>query len=388
MPYFCKTVCWCGAISCGAIPRISVTLQETTIMKTEHLLIIRFSALGEVAMLVPVVSSLARQYPELRITVLSQPFARPLFDGLAANVGFMEADIKGEYHGVKGMNALYRRLVAKNFTAIADLHNVPSSSYLRMRFNLSGYRVEHIDLHRAQRRRLTSAKDRRLVQLPTVFESYMDVLARLDYPVRPDFVSVFPPTGGNLRLVDDGIGQKKPFQQWIGIAPFASHRGKAYPEGMMLDAVAGIVRRHPSCRIFLFGNGEEKMGVMDAWCGRFNNCTNASRLLGSIRQELVLMSHLDVMVSMDSAYMHLASIAGARVVSVWGATHPYAGFLGWGQRDADALQVQMDCRPCSIYGNRPCLRGDYACLSAISPEDVVGRVETALAEASGMAKLK
>ena len=51
-------------------------------MKTEHLLIMRFTALGEVAMLVPVVSSLAQQYPELRITVLSQPFARPLFGGI------------------------------------------------------------------------------------------------------------------------------------------------------------------------------------------------------------------------------------------------------------------------------------------------------------------
>ena len=61
----------------------------------------RFSALGYVAMLVPVVSSLARQYPDLRITVLSRPFARTFFEEMAPNVGFMEADLKGEYHGVK-----------------------------------------------------------------------------------------------------------------------------------------------------------------------------------------------------------------------------------------------------------------------------------------------
>ena len=66
-------------------------------MKTDHLLIMRFSAMGDVAMLVPVVSSLARQYPDLRITVLSRPFARPFFEELAPNVGFMEADLKGEY---------------------------------------------------------------------------------------------------------------------------------------------------------------------------------------------------------------------------------------------------------------------------------------------------
>ena len=117
-------------------------------MKTEHLLVIRFSALGDVAMMVPVVSSLARQYPDLRITVLSRELMRPLFEDMAPNVGFMGADLNKEYHGIKGLNALYRRLMAKNFTAVADMHNVLRSKYLRMRFNADRYRVEHIDKNR------------------------------------------------------------------------------------------------------------------------------------------------------------------------------------------------------------------------------------------------
>ena len=121
--------------------------------------------MGDVAMTVPVVKSLAQQYPDLRITVLSKPFARTLFDGLAPNVSFMGADIKGEYHGIKGLNALYRRLTAKNFTAIADLHSILRSSYLRMRFNFDRYRVAHIDKHRAMRRALTATNNKQLVQI-------------------------------------------------------------------------------------------------------------------------------------------------------------------------------------------------------------------------------
>ena len=49
-------------------------------MKKDHLLIIRFSALGDVAMAVPVVYALAHQYPDLRITVLSRSYARPFFE--------------------------------------------------------------------------------------------------------------------------------------------------------------------------------------------------------------------------------------------------------------------------------------------------------------------
>ena len=130
-------------------------------------MVIRFSALGDVAMVVPVVWALATQYPDVRITVLSRAFARPLFADLAPNVNFMEADLKHEYRGMRGLNALYRRLVAKQFTKVADLHDVLRSEYLRMRFNVGHYRVEHIRKHRKQRRQLTKSHKKVMRPLPS-----------------------------------------------------------------------------------------------------------------------------------------------------------------------------------------------------------------------------
>ena len=167
-------------------------------MKTEHILVIRFSAMGDVAMTVPVIYSLARQYPHVRITVLSRPFARSFFEDLAPNVGFMEADIKGEYKGVTGLNALYRRLIAKQFTAIADLHSVLRSSYLRMRFNLANFKVAHIDKHRSGKRKLVASSGKKLQQLPSSFQNYADVFAQLGYPVKMEFTSIFGEGKGNL----------------------------------------------------------------------------------------------------------------------------------------------------------------------------------------------
>lgn len=441
--------------------------------------------MGDVAMTVPVVKSLAQQYPDLRITVLSKPFARTLFDGLAPNVSFMGADIKGEYHGIKGLNALYRRLTAKNFTAIADLHSILRSSYLRMRFNFDRYRVAHIDKHRAMRRALTATNNKQLVQLPTPFEGYADVLAQLGYPVNINFTSIFPPEGGDLKLIapfingnsksgeakalskeEKNLGEEtvceggegkalsegaetkalsegaegkreeekilskgaegkreeekalsekaegkseeekvlseedegnsgvekvlskkeeeeeeeeakaeslKPRgEKWIGIAPFAAHKGKIYPLEKMERVIELLLEREPNCRIFLFGGGAEERELLTQWESRHDRCTCA--LLGSLYNELVLMSHLDTMVSMDSANMHLASLTGTRVVSVWGATHPFAGFMGWNQSPADAVQTTLPCRPCSIFGNKPCLHGDYPCLNSITPEEIVERV--------------
>lgn len=345
-------------------------------MKTEHILVIRFSAMGDVAMTVPIVYALATQYPEVRITMLSQPFARPLFDNLAPNVSFMGADIKGEYHGIKGLNALYRRLTAKNFTAVADLHNVLRSNYLRMRFNLDQNHVAHIDKHRDERRELTSRKNKILKQIPTAFENYAKVFEDLGYPIHNyKFKTLLSPTQASLRQLPPSIGDKKDFQAWIGIAPFAAHAGKAYPLLLMEKVIDGIIKKHPSCRVFLFGGGDNERSLLDEVVKRHDRCTNVSTILHGLHEELVLMSHLDVMVSMDSANMHLASLVDTPVVSIWGATHPYAGFMGWRQKEENAVQISMACRPCSIFGNKPCFREDYACLYGIKPEAIINKVE-------------
>ncbi len=347
-------------------------------MKTEHILIIRFSALGDIAMMVPVVYSLAKQYPHLRITVLSRPFARPLFEELASNVGFMEADVSNEYRGVKGLNALYRRLMAKNFTAIADLHNIIRSKYLRLRFNLGRHKVAHVNKHHGEKRRLTNQNNKQLRQLTTAFQNYADVFAELGYPVKLEFTSIFPQEGGNLHLLPPKVGERKGFQQWIGVAPFAAHRNKVYPLDKMEEVIQTIIQKHPSCRIFLFGGGGKEKEVIDGWQQKYEACTNASALLRSIDKELILMSHLDVLVSMDSANMHLASLVNTPVVSVWGATHPYAGFLGWKQDPAHIVQVDLPCRPCSIYGRKACARGDLACMHEIQPVNIINKVEEIL----------
>ena len=347
-------------------------------MKTDHILIIRFSAMGDVAMTVPVVCALANQYPHVRITMLSRPFARPLFENLAPNVGFMGADTKGEYHGIKGLNALYRRLTAKNFTAIADLHNVLRSDYLRMRFNLDRYKVAHLDKHRQERRALTSPRNKVLSPLPTAFESYAKVFEKLGYPLDLSLTYPLVSAGTSLRLLPEAIGEKKPFQQWIGIAPFAAHLGKAYPLERMEQVIDGLTHRHPSCRIFLFGGGNQERELISGLTERRPNCVSVPALLNGLSEELILMSHLDVMVSMDSANMHLASLMGTTVVSVWGATHPYAGFMGWHQSADNAVQLDMPCRPCSIFGNKKCLRGDHACLTTIDPQTIINKVEANL----------
>ena len=330
----------------------------------KKLLIIRFSALGDIAMTVPVVHDLAVQYPDLDITMLSRPMAAPLFERLPKNAHFLAADLKGRHKGMLGLERLRKDYHLEDFEYIADFHNVIRTICLRLDNQLRGQHVAIIDKGRKGKRALTRQKNKVFEQQATSFERYAKVLEQLGFPIKPQFVkldySAFCGT------------QKAPNETWIGIAPFAKHPAKVYPLEKMEEVINALSERE-STTVFLFGGGEKEKQLIAGLCAKYPNVQSAQSQQG-LKGELALMGQLDVMLSMDSANMHLASLVGTRVVSIWGGTHPYAGFLGWNQNPSDCVQLDLPCRPCSVYGNKPCFRGDYACLNGITPGQIIEKL--------------
>ena len=142
-----------------------------------------------------------------------------------------------------------------------------------------------------------------------------------------------------------------------------------------MEQVVDSLATNKNIRIFLFGAGQKESDTLEKWSSHHTNVENMAGKLQNMGEELALMSHFEVMLTMDSGNMHLASLAAIPVVSIWGATHPLGGFLGYGQKMDDVLQrTDLPCRPCSIYGNAPCKFGDYRCLTGIAPETVVKKV--------------
>ena len=327
----------------------------------KKLLIIRFSALGDIAMTVPVVHDLAVQYPDLEITMLSRPMAEPLFEKLPNNVHFVAADLSGSHKGLFGLNRLLREIHFKDFGYIADFHNVLRSQWLRFVCRLFGKKVAKIDKGRKGKKALTRQKDKIFVQQASSFERYAKVLEQLGFPIKPQFTK--------LDYSSFCGTQKATNETWIGVAPFAKHEAKVYPLEKMEQAIKALNERE-NTTVFLFGGGKDEKRQIAELCSKYPNVQAAKNQQG-LKGELALMGQLDVMLSMDSANMHLASLVGTRVVSVWGGTHPYAGFLGWNQKPGDCVQLDLPCRPCSVYGNKACSRGDYACLKGITPEQII-----------------
>ncbi len=338
----------------------------------KRLLIIRFSAIGDVAMTIPVIYACAVDNPQLSITILSREFLRPLFSRMPSNVEFKGVDLKKEYHGIGGLNKLYNELKKEGYDAVADFHDVLRSQYLRLRFLLNGTLVKHIQKGRSGKGRLTREHHKIKEPQKSSFQRYAEVLEHLGIQSSSHFTSLFPKGKGDLSSVV-GITGEKETDKWVGIAPFAAHKGKIYPFERLKEVIK-LLEKEPSVHIFMFGAGAQERAILEQCEQEFSHVTS---LAGKLKMdtELIVMSHLNVMLSMDSANMHLASLVNTPVVSIWGATHPYAGFMGWDQKEEDAIQIDLPCRPCSIYGNKPCMRNDYACLNNIAPERIVAQLK-------------
>lgn len=340
-----------------------------------RILVIRFSAIGDVAMTIPVVYSLARQYPGLEITVLSRGFLAPLFQTAPSNIRFLGVDLKKDYQGFKGLSRLFRELKAMDFDYVADLHDVFRSQYLRWRFRLSGVTTAHIDKGKRGKRKLVRRYFKVLKPQESSFVRYEKVFARLGFGITPCFRSVFQEKEADFATIEKLTGDKGE-QKWLGIAPYARHKGKIYPLHLQEQIVAHFAKK-AGVKIFLFGGGHEEERLFSSWTEKYSG--SVFRLKGlNLHSELLLMSRLDAVISMDSANMHLASLVATPVISIWGATHPYAGFMGWNQKPGNAVQVDLPCRPCSVFGLKPCYRKDYACLNSILPQAVIRRTEQIL----------
>ena len=338
--------------------------------QAKTVLITRFSAVGDIAMTIPMLYSVCSTYPAFRFVFVSRERFGQFFINKPKNLDFIGINLD-DYKGLNGLYRLYRKLSTEQPDMFADLHDVLRTKILRTFFWLSGRtKVAHIDKGRKEKKLLTKAGNTDKKELKSTFERYRDVFTRLGLSFTPSFTSLFNNGKGNI---DDfaTIVPPKDNDHWIGIAPFARHTGKIYPLKKMESVVEQLSKREHT-RLFFFGNGPEEERIINDWCDKYPNTVS---LIGKsdFNGELRLISHLDAMVCMDSANMHIASLAGTPAISIWGATSPLAGFLGWGQRKEDCIGLPLECRPCSIFGNKPCRYGDYRCMD-ITPQTIAERI--------------
>lgn len=319
-----------------------------------RILAYRFSAFGDVAMTAPVFREFLEQNSDVELIFVSRKNFSAIFDDIP-NLKFKGVDLD-EYKGFLGLRRLARELINEfQPDYIADLHDVIRTKILKRIFRSRGYKIAVINKGKEEKEELTDVWNLDKKKLKSNIERYADVFRNLGYNVK----------------LSHQYRSKSSVKEGIGIAPFAQHKGKMLPLEKSFELAKLLSKNH---KIYLFGGGNEETKILKLWEAQLPNTQSLAGNL-SLKEELEKIAELEVMISMDSANMHLASLMGTRCISVWGSTHHFAGFLGYGQSVDDIVEVKdLTCRPCSVFGDKECYRGDYACLEEIDIQKIIEKV--------------
>lgn len=323
--------------------------------------------MGDVAMMVPVIRAFVEQHQNIKITILTRPFFKPFFNDLS-NVSVFEADVDGRHKGIFGLQKLSKELKLLHIDAVADLHNVLRTNIIK--FFLKPLPFVQIDKGRNEKKALTSGKI--FHQLKSTHQRYADVFETLSFKVDLSKPS-FPQKQSLHPKSKDLIGD---FNTLVGIAPFAAFEGKTYPIALMEKVIDALEKQH---KIILFGGGKEEIEQLGQLADRYENVISLAGKL-DLKEELNVISNLNVMISMDSGNAHLAAMLGIKTITIWGVTHPFSGFYPFNQDIENAIladRSKFDQIPTSVYG-KTFPNGYEKAIETISPKEIIEKVRAVL----------
>lgn len=331
--------------------------------------------MGDVAMTVPVIKAFVEQYPNVKITIVSRPFFQPFFEEIP-NVNFFAVDVKGRHKGFLGLLKLHSDLKQLNIDAVADFHNVLRSQIIRKLFSLSGKKVAFTNKGRAEKRALTRSENKIFKPVKTMVERHVETFKKLGFNTdlsSPKFPETAKLSNEIIQFTNDKLQDK-----WIGIAPFAQYESKMYPQDLMQKVIDHLASDSNN-KLFLFGGGNKEIETLNSFVNGKENIINVAGKF-KLEQELELISNLDVMLSMDSGNAHIAAMLGIKIITLWGATHPFAGFAPFNQPLENCLvsdREKFPLLPTSVYGNKK-VEGYQDAMRTISVEKVVNSIKSQL----------
>jgi ADP-heptose:LPS heptosyltransferase len=346
------------------------------------ILVFRFSAMGDVVLLVPVIRSFVAAYPDVEVTIVTRPKFASFFTDIERVIPF-PADVDHTYNGIFGMRDLFKKLLKKaSYDVVLDMHDHIRTIMLRNLFKIFAGRVVVFDKGRKEKRAITRKENKSLAPLIHTVERYRMAFEKAGFPFsilsRPYFVikdNIIAETTDWLS--NNGIEKQ---EKWIGVAPFAMHTSKIWPLNNYEALISRMIEKS-SFKFFLFGGGASEIDFFQGLQMKFPKHVIIVAGQLKLKQELALMEMLDLMLCVDSSNMHLAALMGTPLVSIWGGTHTDVGFGPYGKDKESIIEIsrmELTCRPCSVYGREKCLRGDFACLAWITPDRVIEHIMNSL----------
>ena len=335
-------------------------------------LIIQTAFPGDVVLTLPLAQQLKTALPGVRITFVATPAAAGLLENHPSIDEVILFDKKGADAGWRGMRRTARRIREQR----CDIAYIPHRS-LRSALLAALARIpRRIGFDRSAGRWFLTESvryDRSLHEI----ERNLSLLAGGGSSVLPPRPALFP-SARDVEAVDHLLRQWRSAGGWtgrmIGVAPGSVWATKRWPAERFAAAAALLIAR--GYAVVLLGSREDA-----PLCGRIESevrsrgCLNAAGKL-SLLQSAELIRRCEVLLSNDSAPVHLAAGVRTPVVAIFGPTSPGFGFAPRGPADEILETNGLSCRPCAIHGGTTCPTGTFECMLSIPPDRAADQVET------------
>jgi heptosyltransferase-2 len=337
------------------------------------ILVVQTAFVGDVILVLPLLALLHQTFPGSNITAVTIPAAAELLSGQPGVQGVIAYDKRGGDRGLRGLLATASRIRAAGFDIAVIPHRSLRSALLcrlagipvRIGFDTSAGRfllthaVHYDGTEHEIRRNLSLAVPLGVPSppftIPRLTPSVLDGLV-VDAFLRGSF----------------GEDPPRPGVRCVAVAPGSVWNTKRWPESKFVSLIRLIL--DDGSRVVLIGGPADRN-----LCSRLRIAFPDRRLADasgrlSLLESAELISRCAVLVSNDSAPVHMAVGMGIPVVAIFGPTLPSFGFAPPGPRDRVVETMDLYCRPCSIHGGTRCPTGTFDCMNRISAERVLSEV--------------
>lgn len=342
-------------------------------------LIVRYSQIGDVLILLPILNSLAKQYPEDEFTVLTNPKFSGIFKQMPPNISLYPMVYRKQNIPLRGLVHLYHRykllvkfFLGEKYDKVAILQDGTFDVQLDKILSTKGSKVTRIDYSDFFSKKRLQKKDNL-----TLFKMYLDLLSRLDYHnLNNEFDLSYYTASKRQNSVLQSVGLDRQ-KTLIGIAPFSRIDAKMYPLNKMEKVIEYYHNHREDVQIVILGGGAQEKNKADEWKERYPKIESLINRL-SFDEEMTIISACKTVVSMDSANMHLAALVGTPVISIWGPGDPSLGFYPVNEKEEHVVQKQLSCKPCSFWGEIPCVNPNiYECMD-IDPQIIIDKINSVI----------
>jgi heptosyltransferase II len=331
------------------------------------ILVVRFSAIGDILLLTPLLRAIRARFPGARIAVLTKEQYVPL---LSHNPHVSEVLSVAPDEGVRAIAA---RIRGVRYTHLLDLHGNLRSHALRRLAPGPWRSYAKRWLERAVL--ITAKRDTYGGEIP-IPERYFEAVTGLD--VLPDggppdfFIGEAADQRAAERLSSIGLGQDRPI---VAMAPGAAHATKRWPAEYWVELVRRITPTGADVAL-LGGPGDAEVAGRISELGGANVASLAGAL--GLQETGAVIRRAEVLISGDTGVMHMATGVGTPVVALFGPTVRQFGFFPY-RSEAGVVELDLPCRPCSAHGSARCPLGHHRCMKQMLPDLVFATLAKSLA---------